>query len=45
MIDQEKGYVKISKFGRSTYNEMISSLAKLAAQGGKQYLIDLRGNS
>ena len=45
MIDQETGYVKISKFGRSTYNEMISSLAKLAAQGGKQYIIDLRGNS
>ena len=45
MIDDNKGYIKISKFGRTTYNEMISSLAKLTSEGAQEYIIDLRGNS
>ena len=45
IIKDKIGYIKISKFGRTTYNEMISALAKLASEGAKEYIIDLRGNS
>lgn len=44
MIDKQTGYVKVSKFGKTTYNEFLSALIKLKGEGAKKYMIDLRGN-
>ncbi|MDR0835139.1 MAG: S41 family peptidase [Tannerella sp.] len=38
------GYVRVSKFARNTYNEFITSLAKLQQQGATGFIIDLRDN-
>jgi carboxyl-terminal processing protease len=40
----EIGYIKISSFARTTYNEFITALAKLQKDGCNSYIIDLRGN-
>lgn len=45
LLDDNIGYIKISKFGRTTYNEFVNALAKLNKEGAKEYIIDLRGNS
>ncbi|MDO5572061.1 MAG: S41 family peptidase [Bacteroidales bacterium] len=45
MMGDSIGYVKISKFGRTTYNEFVSSLAKLKSEGAENFIVDLRGNS
>ncbi len=39
------GFVRVNKFGESTYNEFISALATLKAQGATAYIVDLRENS
>ncbi len=39
------GYLKVSKFGRNTFEEFYLALHQLAAQGAKSFIIDLRGNS
>lgn len=39
------GYILINKFGETTYNEMLTGLAKLKSQGMKGVVIDLRGNT
>ncbi|MEG1544532.1 MAG: S41 family peptidase [Tannerellaceae bacterium] len=39
------GYIKVSKFARSTYNEFITAIAKLKEKGCKSFIIDLRGNT
>lgn len=39
------GYIKISKFGRTTYNEFITAIAKLKQDGCTSFVIDLRGNT
>ena len=44
--DGEKiGFVRVNKFGENTYNEFISALASLKAQGATAYIVDLRENS
>ena len=45
MLDNESGYIKVSKFGRTTYDEFINALSKLNNQKAKNFIIDLRGNS
>ena len=45
LIDNNIGFIKISKFGRTTYEEFVTALAKLSIMGAKSYIIDLRGNS
>ncbi len=45
MIDEKTGYIKISRFGRTTYNEFMNALAQLRNSGASNYIIDLRGNS
>ncbi|MEG1616205.1 MAG: S41 family peptidase [Bacteroidales bacterium] len=45
LMNDSIGYIKISKFGRTTYNEFVGALAKLSSEGAKEYMIDLRGNS
>lgn len=44
-ISKGIGYIKVSKFGRTTYNEFITALAKLKQEGAKSFIIDLRGNT
>ncbi|HVK39727.1 MAG TPA: S41 family peptidase [Candidatus Kapabacteria bacterium] len=38
------GYVRINRFGEQTYREMMTSLDRLAEQGMKQLVLDLRYN-
>ncbi len=44
MVNQKTGYIKISRFSATTYNEYISAFDKLKKQGMQQLIIDLRGN-
>lgn len=39
------GYIKVAKFGRSTYNEFITAIAKLKEKGCHSFIIDLRENT
>lgn len=39
------GFVRVNRFGENTYNEFISALATLKAQGATSYIVDLRENS
>lgn len=43
-IDNGVGYVKINKFGASTYSEFLTSMVNLMASGAEKFIIDLRGN-
>lgn len=44
LIAPETGYIKVSKFARTTYSEFITALSTLHFQGANKYIIDLRGN-
>ncbi len=44
MYDKTTGYVKVTQFGRNTYNEFIRALQSLKNQGAKRFMIDLREN-
>jgi carboxyl-terminal processing protease len=44
MMDKEIGYLKVTRFSESTYEEFKKSLASLKSQGMKKLLLDLRGN-
>lgn len=39
------GFIRVNKFGETTYREFISALADLYAQGATRFIIDLRENS
>ena len=45
MIDRTTGYIKLSKFTRTTYKEFSEAADKLLAQGMTRLLFDLRDNS
>ncbi|NHB67628.1 S41 family peptidase [Perlabentimonas gracilis] len=45
MLNQEVGYIKISRFARTTYSEFIEAIDKLQEQGMKKIIIDLRNNN
>jgi len=45
MIEPGVGFIKVNKFGATTYTEFLNSIATLRAQGAKKYIIDLRENS
>jgi len=44
MIDNETGYIKVSRFGERTYDEFMEGLRKLNSEGMKNVIVDLRGN-
>jgi carboxyl-terminal processing protease len=44
MLNQETGYLKISRFAKNTYNEFLSSSTKLVNAGMQNMVLDLRGN-
>ena len=45
MIEPEVGFIRVSKFAATTYNEFLRGLATLRNQGAKKFIIDLRENS
>lgn len=44
MLDNEKGYIKISRFSATTYEEFKVALEELKQQGMKKLILDLQGN-
>lgn len=44
MINSEVGYIKVSRFSESTYDEFKRGLIQLQAKGMKKLILDLRGN-
>lgn len=44
MVDDKTGYVRISRFGQKTHEEMVEALEKLKKEGMKQVIIDLSDN-
>lgn len=44
MIDQETGFIKLSRFSATTYDECQSALEDLKKKGMKSLILDLRGN-
>lgn len=45
MATDSIGYVRISKFARTTYAEFFNALADLTKQGARKFVLDLRSNS
>lgn len=45
MVKDDIGYIVLNKFGETTYAEMVTGLAGLAAEGCKKLIVDLRGNT
>jgi carboxyl-terminal processing protease len=45
MVDDSTGYIKISRFAATTFDEYINAYRKLTKQGMSKLIIDLRGNS
>lgn len=45
MLDDTTGYIKLSKFSRSTYLEFVESALKLRKEGMKRLVFDLRDNT
>jgi len=44
MVNETTGYIKLSRFARTTYEEFISAAEDLREQGMKKLVFDLRGN-
>ncbi len=44
MVNPKTGYIKISRFAATTYDEYMNAFNKLQKQGMQQLIIDLRGN-
>lgn len=44
LIDDATGYIRVNKFGRTTYDEFYTEMVKLRQAGAKKYVVDLRGN-
>jgi len=44
MIDNEIGYIKVSRFAQTTFDEFREALAKLKKKGMKKLVLDLQGN-
>ncbi|MBO4558360.1 MAG: S41 family peptidase [Bacteroidales bacterium] len=45
MLNDTTGYIKLSKFARTTYAEFIKAMDKLRGQGMKRLVFDLRDNT
>ena len=43
-IEPGIGYIKVNKFGKNTYEEFITEMIKMKAEGAEKFIIDLRGN-
>lgn len=45
MASKDVGYIKVSSFGSTTYDEFFEAIKKLKKAGMKSMILDLRGNS
>lgn len=45
MLDETTGYIRVNKFGRTTYDEFWQALNDLSRAGAADFVIDLRGNT
>lgn len=45
MIDENIGFIKMTKFSATTHKEFVNALKKLKAEGMTQLILDLRGNT
>ncbi len=45
MLNDSTGYVKVSRFGRTTYHEFLQALNTLRLQGAGSFVVDLRNNT
>jgi len=44
MIDSEIGYIKVSRFSQTTYQEVKKAMSKLKEEGMQKLILDLQGN-
>lgn len=44
MIDDETGFIKVSRFSEQTYSEFMQGMEKIHNQGAKKVIVDLRQN-
>lgn len=44
MMDANTGYVSVSRFSETTYDELVEALNDLNKNGMNQLVLDLRGN-
>lgn len=44
MIDNETGFIKVSRFAEQTYEEFMAGMEKLDKAGAQKVIVDLRGN-
>ncbi|MGK7396272.1 MAG: S41 family peptidase [Candidatus Cyclobacteriaceae bacterium M3_2C_046] len=44
MVNEEVGYIKVSRFAATTYDEFKQAIEDLADQGMKKLILDLQGN-
>ena len=44
MIDNEIGYIKVSRFAQTTFDEFQEAISKLKKKGMKKLVLDLQGN-
>ena len=44
MIDEEVGYIKVSRFSATTYHEFMDALSNLKDEGMRRLILDLRQN-
>ena len=45
MIDEETGFIKISRFAETTYSEFMKGMEKISKAGASKVIIDLRQNT
>jgi carboxyl-terminal processing protease len=45
IIEPNIGFIRVNKFGETTYKEFIAALADLSSKGANRFIIDLRENS
>lgn len=44
MVDAQTGYIRLSRFSRTSHDEFIDAVKRLKSQGMKQLMFDLTGN-
>lgn len=45
LLDDNTGYVRVSKFATTTYEEFLGAITGLQSRGAEKFVIDLRGNT
>ena len=45
MMTDRIGYIRLSQFARTSYDELVAALSRLRAEGMESLIFDLRGNS